>query len=104
MDIDAKALKPHRNKVLVERDDPERLSKGGIIIPDSAGGGRIKTGTVLAVGEGKINKKGVVVPMPVKPGDRICWDGMNGAEFKQGGTNKTYFIMEAGNIEGILEE
>ena len=63
-------FRPLHDRVLVKREVPEKVSKGGIIIPEAAqekGG----VATVMAVGTGKVLANGAVVPPSVKKGDVV---------------------------------
>ena len=54
--------------------------KGGIIIPDSAKE-KQQEGEVIAVGSGK-REKGELIPLDVKPGDRVLFGKYSGTEIK----------------------
>jgi chaperonin GroES len=65
------------NRILVKADDPESLTKSGLIIPDSA---KKPTGTgrVVAMGPGMLMKTGERWPMPdVALGARVVFDARN---------------------------
>ena len=53
-------IRPLRDRILVEREEEERLSAGGIVIPDSAAEKPIR-GKVIAVGNGKVLENGEVI-------------------------------------------
>lgn len=55
-------FKPMLDNVLVRRNEPETKTSSGFFIPDAVVG-KPNTGTVLAVGPGKANKSGVVIPV-----------------------------------------
>ena len=64
-------LRPLHDRVLVKRLEVQEQSRGGIIIPDSAKE-KPQQAEVVAVGNGKLNEEGEIVPLVVKPGDRIA--------------------------------
>ena len=74
--------------------------KGGIIIPDTAKE-KPQEGEVVAVGSGKKNEDGKVVPLDVKAGDRILFGKYSGSEIKM--DNEEYLILREEEVLGILE-
>lgn len=93
---------PLFDRVLVRQDELSGESmQGGIIIPDRA---REKplTGTVIAAGPGEY-QDGLLVPMPVKEGDRVLFGSKYaGNEMQVNG--EMLLIMRANEIAGIIEE
>jgi chaperonin GroES len=73
-------LTPLHDRVVVRRIEEKESVKGGIIIPDSAKE-KQQEGEVIAVGSGK-REKGEVVPLDVKPGDRVLFGKYSGTEIK----------------------
>jgi len=61
---------PLHDRVLVRRLQEKDTAKGGIIVPDAAKE-KPQEAEVIAVGVGKLNGKGVRIPLDVKLGDRI---------------------------------
>ncbi len=72
-------LKPLGDRVIIKQDQAEEKTASGLYL---AGDSKEKpqTGTVLAVGPGKINNHGDVIPMPVKVGDRVIYSKYGGNE------------------------
>lgn len=64
-------IKPLYDRVVIKRTEEEKVSAGGIVIPDSATEKPIK-GRVVAVGEGKVFDNGNVRAPKVKVGDQSC--------------------------------
>ncbi|HXX93830.1 MAG TPA: co-chaperone GroES [Planctomycetota bacterium] len=93
------ALKPLRDKVVVERSEAEAKTAGGIVLPDSAKD-KPKQGTVVAVGPGRILENGEVKALEVKKGDRILFGGYAGTEVKHDG--KEYLILSENEILAVL--
>ena len=94
-------LKPLHDRVLVERDDQEDKTKGGIIILDTDQQ-RPMEGKVLAAGSAARNENGQVVALDVKKGDRILFGKWSGTEVKVDG--KDLLIMKESDIMGIIEK
>lgn len=95
------SFKPLHDRVLVRRLEEEEKTPGGLIIPDTAKE-KPQTGEVIAVGEGSRKDSGELIPMSVKPGDRILFGKWSGTEVKLDGTD--YLIMKESDILGILED
>jgi len=62
-------IQPLNDRVVIKRMEEERLSAGGIVIPDTATEKPIK-GEVVAVGEGKVLDNGTVRKPAVNGGIR----------------------------------
>jgi chaperonin GroES len=73
-------LTPLHDRVVVRRIEEKESIKGGIIIPDSAKE-KQQEGEIIAVGSGK-REKGEVIPLDVKPGDRVLFGKYSGTEIK----------------------
>jgi len=93
-------VKPLGDRVIVQPIETEDVKKGGIIIPDTAKE-KPQEGKVVAVGAGKRDDNGKLIPMDVKKGDRVLYSKYGGTEIKVDG--KEYLIMEESQILGILE-
>ncbi len=94
-------IKPLHDRVLVKRLAEEEKTKGGLIIPDSAKEAPAE-GKVIAVGHGKRDEKGSLVPMDVKAGDRVLFSKYGGTEVKIEG--EEHLIMREEDILGIVEK
>jgi chaperonin GroES len=93
-------IQPLGDRVLVEPLKEGETNKGGIIIPDTAKE-KPQQGTVIAVGTGKLDDKGVKIPFNVKKGDKVLMPKYGGTEVKLDG--KEYQIMREEDILGILD-
>ncbi len=77
-------LTPLHDRVIVKRIEEKETVKGGIIIPDSAKEKpkeKPMEGEIIAVGAGK-REKGELIPLDVKPGDRVLFGKYSGTEIK----------------------
>ena len=92
-------IKPLHDRVVIKRMEEEKLSAGGIVIPDSATEKPIK-GEVVAVGTGKVFDNGQVRAMSVKVGDKVIYGQYAGSAYKDGGTE--YKIVREDDILAIL--
>jgi chaperonin GroES len=93
-------IQPLGDRVLVEPMKEGEVKKGGIIIPDSAKEKPME-GKVIAVGPGKRDDDGKLIPMNVKKGDRILLPKYGGTEVKI--DEVEYQIVREDDILGILE-
>jgi len=93
-------IRPLQDRVIVTRVKEEEKTKGGIIIPDTAKE-KPQEGKVIAVGKGKVNDAGKLVPLDVKAGDRILFGKYSGTEVKIDG--EEHLIMREDDILGVLE-
>src|SRR3954468_24310029 len=74
-------ITPLGDRVLVRPAEKDEARKSGIIIPDTAKE-KPQEGKVVAVGKGKVADDGKVLPMEVKPGDRVLYGKYSGTEIK----------------------
>jgi len=91
---------PLHDRIAVSRIESEEKTKGGIIIPDTAKE-KPQEGKIIAVGPGKRDKGGNLIPLDVKAGDRVLFAKWAGTEIKLGGQEQ--MIMKEDDILGIIE-
>ena len=77
-------IRPLHDRVIVKREEEERKSAGGIVIPDTATE-KPMFGKVVAVGKGKILENGDIRPLDLKVGDKILFGKYSGTEVKMDG-------------------
>ena len=94
-------IRPLQDRVIVKRIEEEEKSKGGIIIPDTAKE-KPQEGKVIAVGKGKVNEDGKLIPLDVKVNDRILFGKYSGSEINIDGDE--HLIMREEDILGIIEK
>jgi chaperonin GroES len=75
-------LQPLGDRVVVRPSSEEEVTKGGIILPDTAKE-KPQRGVVIAVGPGRLDEEGKRVPMEVKKGDKVIYSKYAGSEIKQ---------------------
>ncbi|MDA0663639.1 MAG: co-chaperone GroES [Proteobacteria bacterium] len=93
------SVRPLQDRVLVQPLEAETKTAGGIIIPDTAQE-KPQEGKVIAVGPGKRNEDGKLMPPDVKKGDRVLYGKWSGTEVQIDG--KQMMIMSESDIMGIL--
>jgi len=97
----ATKIRPLADRLIVKRvEEQEQKSVGGIIIPDTAKE-KPQEGQVVAVGRGKLNEDGKVIPLDVKAGDRILFGKYSGSEIKIDG--EEHLILREEDVLGIVE-
>lgn len=94
-------IRPLHDRVIVKRQDEERTSPGGIVIPDSAAEKPIQ-GEITAIGKGKILEGGNVRPLDVKVGDRVLFGKYSGTEVKLDGED--LLVMREEDIMAVIEK
>jgi len=97
-------IKPLGNNILLEPlSDDERGSKtkSGIFIPETVDKEKPDQATVVAVGPGKRNEKGDLIPVSVKKGQRVIFSKYGPDEIKVG--DKKYYIISEDSILAIIE-
>lgn len=90
---------PYGDRVLVRPGKPEEVTSFGLIIPDTAKE-KPEQGTVVAVGHGKKNDEGKIVPLHVKEGDRIMFSKYGYDEVKINGVD--YYLIREESITYIF--
>lgn len=98
-------LRPIADRVVILPDEGNALASslylfqriGQIIASDEQIG---TIGTVVAVGPGKPNKRGKIIPLEVKPGDRVTLGQFIFPEYHEDG--KTYLVAQEADITGIV--
>ena len=93
-------IRPLHDRVVIKRLEETTKTAGGIIIPDTAKE-KPSEGIVEAVGNGLYTEDGKIIPMSVKPGDKVLFGKWSGNEAKIDG--ETYLIMKESEILGVIE-
>ena len=93
-------LRPLHDRVIVKRMEEERMSAGGIVIPDSATEKPIR-GEVLAVGNGKILESGEKRALDISVGDKVLFGKYSGTEVKVDG--EELLVMREEDIMAVIE-
>lgn len=94
-------LRPLGNRVLVRRLEQEEKLKGGIILPDTAKK-KQESAEVIAIGTGKKDKNGNLIPMNVQVGDIVMMDKYSGQEVTV--DDEEYMIVRSDDIIAIVQK
>lgn len=94
-------IEPILDRIIIKKDNAEK-DANGFHLPDTVKG-RSRTGTVVAVGPGRLNlDTGTHLPLAVKAGDRVVLKEFDGYRFDWEG--ETYFVFTENEIIGKLNE
>lgn len=94
-------LRPLGDKLLVRPLPLETVSKGGIMIPDSAER-KPMFGVVVAAGPGRAGEAGQVLPMPVSPGQRVMYNRFAGVSTRTM-EDEALIVMCVDDVLAILD-
>ena len=92
-------IRPLHDRVIVRREEEERTSAGGIVIPDTATEKPVR-GKVVAVGKGKVQDDGDVRPPDVKKGDTVLFGKYSGTDVKVDGED--LLVMREDDLMAVI--
>ena len=93
-------LQPLGDRVVLEREESESITAGGIVLPDTAKD-KPARGKIIAVGDGRLMKDGSRSPLQVKAGNRVLFSSYAGDTFKLG--DRELLLMREEDILAIIE-
>jgi len=93
-------IRPLHDRIIVKRMEEERKTASGIVIPDTAAE-KPDQGEVKAIGKGKKNDEGKILPLDVKVGDRVLFGKYSGQTVKVEG--EELLVMREEDIMGVIE-
>ena len=93
-------LQPLGDRVVVEREEAETTTAGGIVLPDSAKD-RPSRGVIVSIGDGRLLDDGSRAGLQVKVGDRVIFNSYSGEAFKVG--DDELLLMREDEILAILD-
>jgi chaperonin GroES len=94
-------LKPMNDYLLIEPIKEDEVTKGGIVIPETAREERAVKGKVIAVGPGKLNEKGERIPLTIKEGQTVIFKKYAPDEIKI--DDKEYYFVREDDVLAIIE-
>ena len=94
-------IKPLSDHILIEPIKGEEKTKGGILLPETAEKEKSEQGMVIAVGPGKKTDDGKIIPMSVRPGQKVLFTKYGPNEIKI--EEKEYLIAREDDIVAIIE-
>lgn len=93
-------LQPLGDRVVIEREEAEERTAGGIVLPDSAKN-KPSRGKVISVGEGRLLDNGERNKLQVKAGDRVLFSSYAGEQFKIG--DQELLLMREDDVLAVLD-
>jgi len=87
--------------ILIEPLKEDEVTKGGIVIPETAREERAVKGKVIAVGPGKLNDKGERIPLTIKEGQTVIFKKYAPDEIKI--DDKEYYFVREDDILAVVE-
>ncbi len=94
-------IKPLSDHILIEPMKKEEKTKTGILLPETAEKERPEQGRVIAVGPGRKTSSGKIIPLEVKPGQKVLFTKYGPNEIKV--EEKEYLIAKEEDILAIIE-
>ncbi len=94
-------IKPLSDHILIEPIKEEEKNKAGIFLPETVSKEKSEQGNVIATGPGKKTDEGKIIPLSVKPGDKVLFQKYGPSEIKVDG--KEYLIAKEEDILAIIE-
>ena len=94
-------IKPLSDYILIEPIKEEEKTKSGILLPETADKERPEQGKVIAVGPGKRNDSGNLIPMDIKVGQKVLFTKYGPNEIKV--EDKEYLIAKEEDILAVIE-
>ncbi len=88
-------IEPLGDRVVIKPTPKEEVSKGGIVLPDTAKE-KPQEGKIIAVGPGRLTDDGTRIAMEVKKGDKVIYSKYAGTEFRL--DDEELVIMREGDI------
>ncbi len=95
-------IKPIVDHILIEASEEEEKTESGILLPQTAEKERPEQGKVIAVGPGRKNDEGKVIPLEIKEGQKVLFSKYGPTEIKVG--DKEYLIAKEEDILAVIEE
>jgi len=94
-------IRPLGDHILIEAVKEEEKTKAGIFLPETANKEKSEEGKVIAVGPGRKTDDGKIVPVSVRPGDKVLFTKYGPNEIKVDG--KEYLIATENDILAVIE-
>lgn len=97
----ARRLVPLLDRVLVQRLEPPTKSIGGVLLPETSQS-KLNEGVVIAVGPGRRDKDGALLPMGVKRDDKVLLPQYGGNEVSI--NDEDFVLFRDEDILGVLAD
>lgn len=94
-------IRPLADRVVIKPAAKEEKTKGGLFLPDTASKEKPQEGTIMAVGEGKLDDNGKRVPVSVQVGDRVLFAKYAGTDIKL--DDEDYLILAEKDVLAVVQ-
>lgn len=94
-------IRPLADRVVIKPAAKEEKTKGGLFLPDTASKEKPQEGTIMAVGEGRLDDNGKRVALSVRVGDRVLFAKYAGTEIKL--DEEDYLILAEKDVLAIVQ-
>lgn len=94
-------IRPLADRVVIKPAAKEEKTKGGLFLPDTASKEKPQEGTIMAVGEGKLDDNGKRVPVSVQVGDRVLFAKYAGTDIKL--DEEDYLILAEKDVLAVVQ-
>lgn len=95
-------IEPLHDNVVVKPLDQEEVTASGIVLPDTVDKEKPMQGEVIAVGPGRMNDGGQIVPVGVSIGDKVLFTKYSPDEIEL--DDEEYLVISADKILGIVRD
>ena len=95
-------IKPLADRVVIRPQAKEEVTRGGIYLPDTASKEKPQEGTVMAVGEGRLDDNGRRTPVAVQAGDKVLFAKYAGTEIRL--EDEEFLILAEKDILAVVNE
>jgi chaperonin GroES len=93
------SIKPLEDRIVVRPVAAEQVTASGLVIPDTAQE-KPQEAEVIAVGPGRVDDKGVRIPVDVSVGDMVIFSKYGGTELKY--NNEEYLVLSARDVLAVI--
>ncbi len=95
-------IRPLADRVVIKPQEREEKTRGGIFLPDTASKEKPQQGSVMAVGDGRLDDSGKRIPVSVQAGDTVLFAKYAGTEIKI--EDEDYLILAEKDILAIVQQ
>ncbi len=94
-------IHPVGDGVLIRPEDTMKKTASGIIIPDAAKQEKPTRGVVVAVGPGKMNDDGKIIPMSIKVGQKVYFNP--GWESEIETDEEKFYLIHESDVKAVIK-
>lgn len=91
----ARTFQPLGDRIVIKPIEQEEVSKGGLVLPDTARE-RPQEGEVVAAGPGRLTDEGNRIPMELVVGDKVLYAKYAGTELKE--DDEDFLVLRESDI------